>query len=106
MELIKKIKEAEQQAAKIVLDAEKDAKVELEQAKADREKKLAQAASERKTTIAKAIKDAQSEGYVESEKIKQHSQAECKGLDEAASKSVTKAADMIYDYVLSMAAGE
>lgn len=70
MELVKKIRQAEEQAREIVEQAKADVVAQTEEGRKNRSRLLAEAEQQRKKAIEAAVAAAQSQGLTEAEKLK------------------------------------
>ena len=97
MELIKQIKDAEQQAKEIVETAKAGAVTIAEQGKARQLELRSQAEDERKAAIEKAIAQAEQDGQAEVEELKAQGTAARSELESKARGKMDAAAEKVMD---------
>ncbi len=99
MELIKRIKDAEKQAAQIIDQAGADAHKQAEQFRERKQEMLKQAEQERKKAIDQAAAKAEAEGKVEVEKLGKQGQKDCDELREKVAPKTPAAAAKVMEYL-------
>lgn len=97
MELIKQIKEAEQQAKEIVETAKAGAVKIAEEARSRQEQRRSQAEDERKAAIEKAIAQAEQDGQAEVEELKAQGTTARSELESKARGKMDAAAEKVMD---------
>ena len=99
MELIKKIKQAEEQGKGEVEQARAYAAYQLDKLREGRIEALGEAEKDRKKAIDEAGEKAQSEGLVEVEKLKKQAQEAREKLRDKATSEIPKAVTKVMDYL-------
>jgi V/A-type H+-transporting ATPase subunit G/H len=99
MELIKKIKQTEQQAQQIIEKAKADAAGQAEELRQHRRKLLEQAEQQRKKTIEASVAEARRHAKADIEKLKARADADRKTLREKANAKMTAAVAKVMDYI-------
>jgi V/A-type H+-transporting ATPase subunit G/H len=99
MELIKKIKQSEEQARQIIEQAKADAAKQAEVARKKRQQALAKAEQERKKTIEAAVAAAQKEATAEVEKLKEKAGNDRRQLRDNVKDKMAQAVGKVTDYV-------
>lgn len=99
MELIKKIKQAEQQATQIVEEAKANAAKQGEQGQGKRTESLAQAKQERKKAVDEATATARSQGLAEVEQHKAQAKTARQQLREKTAGRMATAVVKVVDYL-------
>jgi V/A-type H+-transporting ATPase subunit G/H len=101
MELIKKIKQAENQAQEIIEKAKAEASQRSEKDRDDRRKAMEEAEQQRKKAIDVSITAARSQGSAEVERLKTQSENQRRELREEVSDKIAGAAAKVVDYLSS-----
>lgn len=99
MELIKKIKQSEEQARQIIEQAKADAAKQAEVTRKNRQQALAKAEQERKKTIEAAVAAAQKEASAEVEKLKAKAENDRRQLRDNVKDKMAQAVGKVTDYV-------
>lgn len=99
MELIKKIKQAEEQGKGIVEQAKAYAAYQSEKVREEREESLSEAEKDRKKAISEAGEKAESEGLVEVENLKKQAQSAREELRKQSVLETSKAVAKVMDYL-------
>ena len=99
MELIKKIKQAEAQAQKIIDQAKAETVRQAEQAQEKRRQALNEAKQQRKRAIEAAASDAQSQSVGEIEKLKAQAETQRRQLRDKAGGKMPAAVDRVIKYI-------
>jgi len=99
MELIKKIKQAEQQAQEIIEQARADAAAQAEEARQHRRQLLEKAEQQRKKATEAAVAEAQSQGRAEVENLKAQAEKSRQELCNKARSKMAKAIARVMDYL-------
>jgi V/A-type H+-transporting ATPase subunit G/H len=99
MELIKKIKQAEAQAQKIIEQAKAEAAGKAEEKQENRRRLLAEAEQQRKKAIEAAVAAAQSQGLAEIEKLKTQAGKKQQQLRDKAAGKMPPAVTKVMDYL-------
>ncbi len=102
MELIKQIKQAENQAKEIIEQAKASAIKQAEALKLDGQEKLAQAQEQRKKAISEAEAKAEKAGLGEAEKLKEQSKKQREKLEAGARGKMGKAVEKVMAYLKSL----
>ena len=99
MELVKKIRQAEEESREIVEKAKADAAEQAESQRKNRQRLLAEAEQKRKKAIEAAVAAAQSQGLAEIEKLKAQSKKTLQQLRDKAAGKMATAAAKVMDYL-------
>ncbi len=99
MELIKKIKQAEQQAQEIIEQAKADAAKQAEEARQHRRQLLEKAEQQRKKATEAAIAEAQSQGHTEVKNLKAQAEKNRQELHDKARSKMATAIARVMDYL-------
>jgi len=99
VELIKKIKDAEKQAAEIVKQAETQALRQAEDLRKAKSEKLKQAETARKKAIDEAVARSEIEGQNEVEKLQSQGQKDRQELRQRTAPKIQAAATKVMDYL-------
>jgi len=99
MELVKKIKQAEAQAQKIIEQAKAEAAKQAEEGRKNRSRLLAEAEQQRRKTIEAAVAAAQSQGIVEIEKLKTQAEKDRQRLRSKVADKTAPAVTKVMDYL-------
>ena len=99
MELIRKIKDAENQASQIIDQAKAQTIEQNEKFRTGKQEKLEQAELERKKAIDQAIAKAETKGKVEAEKLHAQGQTERDKLRKKVSPKIPAAAAKVMGYL-------
>jgi vacuolar-type H+-ATPase subunit H len=99
MELIKKIKQAEEQARQIIEQARADAARQTEENRKNRQQALAKAEQERTKATEAAVAAAQNEASAEVEKLKAKAENDRRLLRENVADKMAQAVGKVTDYV-------
>lgn len=99
MELIKRIKQAEAEAQRIVEEAKVQAAKSAEEGRGSRDELQAVAERERKEALEAAIAAAESEGAAEIEKLKGQAEKEQQRLREKAEGKMAGAVEKLMEYL-------
>jgi V/A-type H+-transporting ATPase subunit G/H len=99
MELIKKIKEAETEAQRIIEQAKKDATESAQNARQAEQQALEQAESDRKKTIESAIAAGQKQGQAEAAGLKVEGQNQREELRDKAKTKMNAAVASVMEYL-------
>lgn len=101
MELIKKIKQTENQAQEIIEKAKAEAVQRIENDRANGQKLLVEAGQQRKKASEASVADAQSRGRAEVERLKTQSENQRRELRDKVSGKMAAAAGKVVDYLSS-----
>jgi vacuolar-type H+-ATPase subunit H len=99
MELVKKIRQTEAQAQKIIEQAKAGAAEKAEDGRKNRSQLLAEAEQARKKAIEAAVAAAQSQGLAEAEKLKTQAKKKQQQLRDKAAGKMDSAAKKVMDYL-------
>ncbi len=99
MELIKKIRQTEEQARGIVEQAKAGAAEKAEDGRKNRSRLLAEAEQARKKAIEAAVAVAQSQGVVEIEKLKTQAEKKQQQLRDKAARKMDSAVKKVMEYL-------
>lgn len=99
MELVKKIRQAEEQARGIVEQAKAEAAKQAEDGRKNRSQLLAEAEQVRKKAIEAAVAAAQSQGIAEVEKLKTQAEKKQQQLREKAVGKMAPAVKKVMEYL-------
>lgn len=99
MELVKKIRQAEEQARDIIEKAKADAAEQADEWRKNRRRLLAEAEQQRKKAIENAIAAARSQGLAEAEKLKTEAGGKQQQLREKAAGKMAQAAKKVMEYL-------
>ena len=99
MELIKKIKQAEAQAQKIIEHAKVEAAERAEKGRENRQKALLEAEQQRKKATEAALADARSRGRAEVEKLKAQAEKQRQELHDKTRSKTAAATARVIDYL-------
>jgi vacuolar-type H+-ATPase subunit H len=99
MELVKKIRQTEAQAQKIIEQAKAGAVEKAEDGRKNRNRLLAEAEQARKKAIEAAVAAAQSQGIAEAEKLKTQAGKKQQQLREKATAKMDLAVKKVMDYL-------
>lgn len=103
MELIRKIKEAESQAKKIVEEADKNAAQTETKSVKQRQERLEAAAQQRKMQVAEASENGKNHGKTLAEQMRERDSADMQKLKESANKKTDSAAVKVVDFIKAQA---
>jgi len=99
MELIKKIKQAEQQAQEIIEQAKADAAKQAEKGRENRLAAVTEAERQRKKATEAAIAQARSQGLAEIENLKMQAEKQRQELHDKAGSKLAAAVARVMDYL-------
>jgi vacuolar-type H+-ATPase subunit H len=99
MELVKKIRQTEEQARKIIEQAKVEAAGQAEQGRDNRRRLLAEAKQKRRKAIEAAVAAAQSQGLAEIEKLKTQAGKKQQQLRDKAASKMSPAVAKVMDYL-------
>lgn len=99
MELIKKIKQTEEQGREIIEQAKAQAVKQAEQNRQKRLESMAAAEQDRKNAIERSIAQAQTEGLAEIEELKNQAENSRRQLRESVSGKTAPAVQNVMDYL-------
>lgn len=102
MELIKQIKEAEQQAGQIVEKARQDAVAMLDQAKTKRAEQLRQAQQQRIAQVEEAVAAAEKKGRIQVEQLSGQGGQEIAVLKAASAKKLGACVDQVLSHLAQL----
>ncbi|MBN1795487.1 MAG: hypothetical protein JW804_02330 [Sedimentisphaerales bacterium] len=99
MELIKKIKDAEKQAAEIISNARANSAKQAEEFRKVKAEKLEHAQAERKKAIDEAVAEAEAEGKKEAKKLQSEAEQQRQQLSEKVSPKIPSAVNKVMEYL-------
>jgi vacuolar-type H+-ATPase subunit H len=99
MELVKKIRQAEEQAREIIEKAKADAAEQAEEERKNRRQLLTEAEQQRKKAIEDAVGVARSQGAAEAEKLKAKAEKKQQQLREKAAGRMIPAVKKVMEYL-------
>jgi V/A-type H+/Na+-transporting ATPase subunit G/H len=102
MELVKRIKKAEEDANKIINDAREDAASELEKAKIQQELKLSEKEGERKEIIESRCIKAENEASKKADEMRQEAQKKCEKISEQVESKMEDSVSKVIEFISSL----